>query len=369
MRILTITSDTYVSITALMIQSLRVWHPRIPVVVYALETGWTASHSDQLAALGVTVRIVPEPDMRHRAGAMGSAVFCVWKLSVLMEQTEPYLLLDSDTLILRPLDELLAMIERDGWMTVNEGTRLGRYFEGDITRLMPMSEAQREWPGFNTGVLGCHPDLHRDVVALAHKWSEQIGGIFLGDQGLLNLAWCHLRPAMPPSADVQFNGGWSRDHRVNLRQTIVHLAGFEGLFSPADKLAHQQALWSAWPRGVRLVNLTDTCFWREHLPRHPWPWLNQCDRPVHRAFVRQMRQASRALAGTPWLLVENGYQAYLVDRELLAQVDAFWAREGHAFARVRHKPTFHLNGAGGATPAWWRRIVRWRMAMRARLPH
>ncbi|MEX1090716.1 MAG: hypothetical protein WEC36_16010 [Phycisphaeraceae bacterium] len=364
--ILTVTSDNYLPCTRLLLESLRVWHAETAVTVYALERGWTPRHTAQIEDAHTRVRVLAEPEARHRqGGAAGN--YAVWKIDVFAMQTQPFLFLDSDILVLAPLLRVAALLRRDGWFSVQEGTPLSSYYQGLITRLMSLPPAAAALRSFNTGVLACDPCRHQALFGLARDWGRQVSGMYLGDQGLLNLAWYQLYGLMPPPGTPRFNGGWGGDDRVDLSQVILHFARPNYPPPGGGKLLDQQRIWRAWPKGVPLLDLTDTDFWRRSLP-HPWQWLNQCTLPRHRRFVRQMRAASLALRGCEHLLIADRYQAYLLHPKVLAEVASFWARSRHLFVGLPHRPTFNLNSHGQLTSAWARRWPRLRSTLRAHLP-
>ncbi len=361
MRLITVTSDNYLPSTLMMLESVRVWHPALPVTVYALEKGWNADHKARLREMDAEVEVIPEHDPRQRSGPVGTTLFAVWKIEVFLRQAEPFLFLDSDILALKPLDEVFRRVERDGWLSVEEGTTLGFYNQGDIAALSGLPEAAGSLKSFNTGVLGCDPRAHREVFELALEWSRLIKAIAFGDQGLINLAWHRVRGGMPPSAGRQFNGGFFDDGAIDLTNTILHFAGDHvwRMMKQAGRKRFelQHDVWSAWPKGVGLTNLRDTSFWERSLP-HPWPWLNQCTQARHHGFVRRVREASLELRDTPWLLLRDRYEAHLLHRRVLAGLDAFWKREASRFSGLNYRPTYHLNPRGMATSSLRRRVAR-----------
>ncbi len=361
MKIVTVTSDNYLPLTKMLAESIRIWHADLPIVVYALESGWGDEQSAQLAGLDLEIRSLPEPDTRFRSGAnLGSgSVHALWKLDALLEQDEPFLLLDADVLVLKPLDPIFKATEADGWFTVYEGTPLKKYHQGEVTLLTGFAELSDDLASFNTGVLGCDPAKHRAVFEVAREWGGQITNIFLGDQGLMNLAYYKLYQDIPEGRDHHFNGGWTGQGQVNLAQTILHFGGPKTRQAGMTKHSAMESVWATWPKGVKLVNLTDTEFWQKSMP-HPWPWLNQCNQHKYRSFVKAMRRESRTLIGTPWLLVENEWQAYLLDRKLLNDLDRFWAQHSERFRRVRCIPTYHLGSDGTMPSRWGRRLRRWK---------
>jgi hypothetical protein len=362
LKIITITSDNYVANTALLLESLRVWHPDIEVTVYALATGWTAAHARMLTALGAAVQVIPEVDPRRRGGALGQAVHTAFKLDVLREQTQPFVYLDSDILVLQPLDGIFQSVARDGWFSINEGTTLGVYNQGPVGALTQLAADQGQHKSFNAGVIGCIPDRHRDLFVLAQQWAGAIPWNYHGDQGLLNLAWFKLRGGLPPSADTRYNGGWRRDQRIILTQVILHFAA-EGYPAPGQsKLEDQTRVWSNWPRGQKITPLTETDFWRDSQP-HPWPWVNQGSQRRYRAFVAAMRARSLSLLGTPFLVVDTADQAYLLHARVLADLHRFWSRHAAPFQGLRYRATVHLGDRGVPTSRLGQFAGRWRRTL------
>ncbi|NJL30851.1 MAG: hypothetical protein HC898_04040 [Phycisphaerales bacterium] len=248
MRFITVTSDNYVAATARMVASLRQWHADDPVVVYALEQDWNSQLEKHFDGMQLQIRHLPEPDKRYRQGTLGQSVFARWKLDVFLDQQEPFIFLDSDTLLLRPLYELIKQTLELGWFTVNEGTTLGQYAQGDISHHVELPDHDESRSGFNTGVVGCVPEGHREVFELAAQWAAKIKGNLLGDQGLLNLAWYELHGDLPPGQSSLYNGGWHTDDTMNLSQAILHFA--RPNYTTEQKLHDHHRIWEAWPRGI-----------------------------------------------------------------------------------------------------------------------
>jgi hypothetical protein len=358
MQLLTVTSDNYVEITRGLLRSVRAWHPELPVAVYVLDTGWSAKYESLLTPFNVDIRVVHEHgNLGNRTSWSGGGIYNAYKLDVFLEQTQPFLFLDSDILVLRPLDRLFDHIRHHGWLTCHDGVPLGDYTQGPISKLVSIPEADAKQRGFNTGVLGCMPESGRDVLLQARQWVDQVSENFLGDQGLLNLAWWVKRGRVPPNADSRFNGGWREDDRIELRNTIVHFARRD--YGGPSKLHDQTRVWNAWPKGVALTDLIDTPFWQQSLP-HPWAWLNQANQRKHRAFLRHMRAESRSLLGMRWLLIEDADHAFLLDGKVLAEQEKFWAANAASFKDVPHKPVYHLPGGGRPASAWSHRWDRFR---------
>jgi len=365
LQALTLTSDNFVDSTVLMLTSLRVWHPDLPVVVYALDTGWTDEHAAKLAKLDVELRLIEEADPRHRGGADGRAIQNVHKMDIFLAQQQPYLFLDSDILVLRPLHELFERIETDGWATVREGTPLVAYWQGDITDVVELDEIPQGTPSINTGVLGCNPSKHRALFELAASWIPRISGIRSGDQGLINVAWFKKHGRIPETVGNKYNGGWLADDSIRLTNSIIHFA--RPNYPPPGRSKHddQQRVWDAWPCGVELTNLTDTAFWRDSQP-HPWPWTNQCNRKAYRDEVKRVRAASRDLGNPAGVVIEDAYQAYLLDAELLQSIRSWWAANAEKFEGLRVAPTYCLT-THGVPPALPQRLQRLRLAVMSRL--
>lgn len=351
MNFITVTSDNYVPATELMLRSLRVWYPDMPVVVYALDTGWTDRHAAQLAPLNVTIRLIAEHgNTAFRGGAMGGSVHALFKLDALLEQTEPFLYLDADILVLAPLTEIFDAVQRDGWFTVHEGTTLAQSNAGEVAALTQFNGDHSKQTILNSGVLGCDPARFRDVFALALKWGRQISSNYQGDQGLINLAWFKLHGRIPPDHDTTYNGGWLSDDRIVLTQHIVHFARANYPAKGRRKVDDMRRVWDAWPTGVQLRRLRDEPFWRESLP-HPWQWQNQCTARRHRDVVQQLRSASDRIADASWLVVDNPYEAHLLSPRLRRSLSEFWREHAHRFAGVPYVPTYHLAPDGKSWPA------------------
>ncbi|MCC5830365.1 MAG: hypothetical protein JJU36_13050 [Phycisphaeraceae bacterium] len=367
MRIVTITSDNYVPYTSLLLESIRIWHPKIPITVYSLEQGWTEEAGRALEPYGVNIRLLKEEDVsRRQAGTIKTA----FKLDAAIEEKEPFLYLDSDILVLRPLDRAFDLIHREGWLSVRDHEPLRSYYEGDITSLVKVDEATLEERSFNAGVVGFNPVTHpqyRRTFEQARDWIGQVSRIYTGDQALQNFAWVHLFGRLPEHAGYTFNCGVGADGTFELGATVVHLCGGARKPIGADKLSNQKLIWNHWPRGVEMVPLVETDWWNQSVP-HPWKWINQCTQPLHRQFVREMRRSSTRLRGIPWLVINSPDEAYLIDTEVLKEISDFWASNRSRLAGVPHRPTYHLPGYHGQPSTReprWKRIGR---ELRSRLP-
>ncbi len=368
MNIITVTSDSYMPCTVAFLGSLRAWHRDVPVTVYALDSGWGLEQTQALDPFNVKIRTIDEMGKTdNRGGALGGAVHNAYKLDVFLEQPEPYLFLDSDILVLKPLDWLFDYILENTWASSHEGTSLEVYNRGEISKLTQFPGPLPSGGTLNSGVIGCVPQAHNKVFALAREWASQISSNMHGDQGLINLAWYKLRGKVPENVGNEFNGGWLRDDRIKLTNTLLHFARPDYPVPPRSKQEDQSNIWAAWPKGIKLTNLTETDFWADSQP-HPWDWLNQCNQRQHRQFVRAMRQRSRALIGVEWLVVENADQAYLLDGEVLDSLDNFWRKQAHRFSGLRYVPTFHMADGGEPIPRWPQRVRRWRDDLMSLIP-
>jgi hypothetical protein len=346
MNFITVTSDNYAQMARTMVESLRVWYPSDPVIVYALDTGWTDEHAKLFDGLNITLRILAEQgDTSFRGGASGSSVFAIFKLDAFVEQTEPFIFLDADTLVLGPLTEIIDAVTRDGWFTVHEGTTLAQSNAGEVGALSQLQGDLSKQTILNSGVLGCDPARYGDVFKLALDWGRQIKGVYQGDQGLINVAWYKLHGHIPPDHDKIYNGGWLQGDRIVLTQRVLHFARANYPAKGRRKVDDQAAIWSVWPRGVALRRVRDELFWRESLP-HPWPWLNQCVSPKYAAKVRAMRDASDSIADVSWLVVDNEYEAHLLSPRVRKALNAFWREHASRFTGVPHVPTYHMAQGG-----------------------
>lgn len=351
MNFITVTSDNYAQMASTMVESLRVWYPNDPVLVYALDTGWTEDHAKLFDGLNVTLRIIAEHgDTSFRGGASGTSVHALFKLEALIEQVEPFVYFDADMLILAPLTEILDTTRRDGWFSVHEGTKLSQINAGEVAALTNISNDLTSQTVLNSGVVGCDPARYGDVLKLAQKWGKQVKGIYQGDQGLINLAWYKLHGHIPPDHDKTYNGGWLQGDRIVLTQRVLHFARANYPAKGRRKVDDQTAIWRVWPRGVALRRLHDEPFWRASLP-HPWPWPNQCTSPKFAAKVRAMRDASDSIADVSWLVVDNEYEAHLLSPRVRKALNAFWAEHASRFTGVPHVPTYHLMQGGKLVPA------------------
>lgn len=370
MKLITVTSDNYVGHTRLMLESLRVFHADLPVVVYALERGWTPAHAGPLTELGATVAPLGERDASNRSKETQlTGMHAVFKLDAMCQQAMPFVFVDGDALVLRPLDDLFDRVRRDGWVSSNDDSPLRQYCEGPVMELVDVPESARSQFAFNSGVIGCdpvgHPDMRR-VFDTAKEWSLKLASIRCGDQGLLNLAWVKCFGRVPPHAGFRFNAGFNRE-RFDAGCTILHLHGFPTWDGERDKLAIHRRIWDAWPRGVRLVNLDETEFWRRSLP-HPWPWLNQCNQSKHRAFVAKMRRDSETLLEPSWLLVRDEFEAYLLGERVLAAARKFWEQHAARFVNVPMSQTYLLDRGGVVRPRWGGGMSRIKAELRRMMP-
>jgi hypothetical protein len=344
MRVITLTSANYVPMTRLMLASVRAWHADAPVTCYALEAGWGPGPEGELRALGADVEVMPASAKLKLKSNLG------WKLVVLARQAEPVLFLDSDVLALRPLDRAFEAVALDGWFSVLEGATLGSYYRGEIRDVVGLPQGIGPVRSFNTGVLGFDPGRFGDVVRLAADWGDRITDIWLGDQGLLNLAWYHLRGRVPGCGGRHYNGGWEPDGRFDPTQALLH---FSEPYSPGGnpgRAALMQEVWDRWPKGVKLTPLTETDFWAASQP-HPWGWVNQCNQRQFRGAVGRIRELSREHPLPAGTVVESPHQAYLLHREVRAKLAAEWADLAPKFAGLPVRGTYHLRAGGGPTSA------------------
>lgn len=379
MRIVTITSDNYVDHTHLLLESIRVWHPKMEVALYHI--GATDDVAVDVTDPYVCVRTLHDPVASDETERKARRI--ALKIDVLLEQKRPFLYLDGDTLVLRPLDRLASLIQVRGWVSVDDHEPLAVYDQPELRSLIRIPADCRSRRSFNAGVLGMAPGGpvdYRPVLEQARAWSLERGpvtvrGIDLcrayerrsGDQALLNLAWFKHFGQSPASAGYLLNQAVGQDGTIDLGSTIIHLCGAARKPLGATKLENHQRIWNAWPRGVDMTPLQETDWWRRSLP-HPWPWLNQCTQHRHRRFVRQMRASSGELKDIPWLVIRDPFEAFLIDRDVLAEIDRFWRDHAHQLHNVLHRPTFHLPGHHGRTPPTGRRWQRACHELRSLLP-
>lgn len=358
MRVITLTSANYVPMTRLLLASVRAWHADTPVTCYALEAGWGPGPEAELRAIGADVEVLPASAKLKLKSNLG------WKLVVLGQQAEPVLFLDSDVLALRPLDRVFEAVERDGWFSVSEGAILDSYYQGEIRDVVELPEFTEDVRSFNTGVVGFDPARFGDVVRLAAEWGDRVTDIWLGDQGVLNLAWYHLRGGVPACGGRHYNGGWEPDGRFDPAQVLLH---FSEPYSPGGNARRQEMMervWAGWPKGVRLTPLGETDFWAATQP-HPWGWLNQCNQRKHRAAVTRVRERSRQVPLPAGTVIETPHQAYLLHPEVLARLAAEWAELAPKFVGLPVRPTYHLRRDGGPTSAVRRRSALAGLALSA----
>ncbi len=378
-QLITVTSDNYVGHTHLMLESLRVWHgdpERYPMTVYALETGWTNEHTRSLDPFDVTVKLLHEADTKHR-NADGSTAQNTFKLDAFLDQDSPFLLIDSDILVLRPLDEALEKLLADGWFSVFDNARLETYYEGDITGLIDLPDELASARSFNSGVFGFDPVAHpeyRQTVQRAKEWAGQVRKIYTGDQALLNFAYLEQFGRVPDNSGYDFNSGLDTQGRFELGRAILHQMGPNYRVLGEDRQAVHRALWQAYPRLAPgqpplMTRLDQTAFWRASLP-HPWDWINQCNQRRYRKKVEQMRERSKALLDpvqidglahtqTDWLVLNSEHEAYLLDDAVLKAVEDFWQANAHRLADLKYFPTLHLDPGGVAKHAGLvRRLAR-----------
>ncbi|MCC5830366.1 MAG: hypothetical protein JJU36_13055 [Phycisphaeraceae bacterium] len=369
MRIVTVTSDNFLDSTCLLLESLRLWH-REPVAVYALEQDWTEAHSARLEPFNVELHMVAEPDKRHRQGGAGRPFHALWKLDVFLAQDQPFVYLDADTLVLRSLDHVFERTARDGWFTVLEGTRVAHYNQGPIAEVTGIGPEAEQVRSFNTGVLGCDPARHRDVFAQAREWGHgvRVSGVYFGDQGLMNLAWYRLHGGtMPPDGGEAYNTGLAPGGRIKLHSAVLHFAGPHFMATKKSKAQCARDVWAAWPHGVKLVDLTETEFWRRSQP-HPWAYINQVSLPRFRSKVNELRKQSHELIGTEYLLVPSADHAWLLDSEVLKETCAFWREAAGRFAELSYLPTYHLAEGGRPVSSAVHRWDRFKRTIRSCLP-
>lgn len=367
MKIVTVTSDNYAGMTARMLESLRIWHPDLPVEVHALETGWTDQHTTLIEGQRATVVPLAEESPEHRNMAAGKTIQACWKLHVFAAQQQPFLFLDGDMLILAPLDDIFAAVDKDGWFCVHEKTEICQYNQGDIRKLTQLPDEGVGVSTINTGVLGCKPDDYRDIFQQAIDWSTQITGILSGDQGLTNLAWYQLRGRIPPSHSTLYNGGWHTNNLMVLSQVILHFARPNYPGPGRTKEGDQLAIWSVWPQGRQVTDITQTTFWKSLLP-FPWEWPNHCTQPRYRDVVRRCREQSRSLPENQLIAVNTPWQAFLIDSAVLGRIRQEWLQAAGDFARVPHEPTYHLNPYAKPRSAFALTFERLKHELRSRMP-
>ena len=150
MRIITVLSADYLEMTELFLESLRVWHPHVPVVCFAIPDGWTVEAEKQLERFDVSIELLRNDPPRKLRKA--------WKLEALATQTEPVVLMDVDMLVLRPIDLVFETVQKVGWFTVFEGTKLRDYYQGGIQTELQLHDSDLDVRTFNTGLVGYDPE-------------------------------------------------------------------------------------------------------------------------------------------------------------------------------------------------------------------
>lgn len=356
MKAIALVSSAYREMTRRMFESFRVWHPDVPAVCYAIPGDWTDADTRSLNEIGVDVEIMSGPYPFPWNSKIG------WKLVALQGQTEPLLCLDTDMLVLRPLDRVFEAIEKDGWFSVLEWATLGDSYKGEITALFDLPEEARSFSTFNGGLIGYDPARYQAVYDLAFNWGTKVNFVWLWEQALANFAWYHLHGRIPPDGGHLFNGGWGADARFPLTQAILH---FAGPYSPGgndrrDSLMAE--LWDKWPRGERLVPLRETDFWKASLP-HSWVYVNHCNQRRYRSEVKRIRQLSKELCPRSGVIVEDEYQAYLLAPEVRAALAADWAKRAPSFAGLPIRATYHLKQDGAGLTGLGQRARLLRMSL------
>ncbi len=360
-RVITITSDNYLQHTLLLLESLRNWHPQIDVDVYALTQGWSAEHEKALAPLRVNVHHLQEQNAGNRKYTQGAGLQTIFKLEVYRQQQRPFLYIDSDCLILRPLDRAFEIIQRIGWLARHDGYNLGDYYEGDITRQVALKPEDKTLPSLSAGIIGCDPikfPVWHQVIERSNDWASKVSHILHGDQGLISLAFYDLCGGVPADSHREFNHWIGRDGRTDLDGTILHVLGWKHTALGSSMLEVHRKLYEAWPKDANIIDLRTTEFWQQSLP-HPWPYLNQCDQPAYRNKVRQMREQSMALLNVPWLLWRDPNESYLLNPRVVRYADQFWRDNAHRLAGFPHRPTYHLGGNGKFVAHPWQSARRW----------
>ena len=345
MRIITVLSADYLEMTELFLESLRVWHPHVPVVCYAIPDGWRPEAEKQLERFDVSIELLCNDPPRKLRKA--------WKLEALAKQTEPVVLMDVDMLVLRPIDLVFKTVQKEGWFTVFEGTKLRAYYQGEIQKHLELTDTELDVRTFNTGLVGYDPNHYGHVISTAYHYAESIDKIWgIGDQALTNLAYYSHHRQMPSGHSFLYNGGWnvvSNGIRFNLAQAVMHFTGPafppRGLGYVESKLSKMRDIWSKWPTGLPLQPFSETMVWKDSLP-HPWSWLNQCTQSQYREAVRRIRQASLALHGQEGIVIESAYEAYLLDPGVRKWLSQYWKHQGKRFQGLPHHATFHLRTGG-----------------------
>lgn len=354
-RTITITSTNFVPMTLLMLESFRAWHPdpnQYPVTVYALEQGWEPALEADLRRYAGSVEVLTEENTEHRK----AGVHCAFKLDAFLKQADKFLYLDSDVLVLGPLDAAWEIIGKTGWLSVTDHLTVEHYLEPHLRDLV---EPKPEWAvlrSFNAGIMGADystKPVTRSIIETAHQWAGVAGKVTYGDQALLNLAWLKLTGGLPVHAGYRFNSGILDDGRFELGNQILHFCGGNYRRIHEDRLSAMGTVWKAWPRisgnaPAPLRNIEHTPWWTNSLP-HPWPWLNQCGQRQYRHKLRQMRAASLELLENrqfEWLILPTADHATLLDTQVLNAIEAFWSEHASTLSNCPHRPTANLRPQG-----------------------
>jgi hypothetical protein len=274
-------------------------------------------------------------------------------------QREVFLWLDSDTLVLRPLDRLVAALDSDGFFAVADYVPLFHFHWGELAPMTGLVRPAASVTSFHTAVLGCDPARHGEVLAQAQQWAGRLTGRYYTEQALINLAWHKLRAQAPRDGGAAYCAGSGpvRVSRFALESAIVHLAALRWQSGGGGKAQYQLDIWNHWPRARRLQPLAETDFWRRLGPL-PWQWPNQCNQHQYRAFVAAARCLSRELKDLDGVIIKDRMQAYLLDVAVLDQLDRYWTDAAAAFRGVPILPTYHLRGGGIMQPLWRARQAR-----------
>jgi hypothetical protein len=338
MHVVTVTSDTYLESTTMLIESIRQWHPELAIVVYALSGGWTSAMTERLVGANVSLRMIREQSAADRGHA---GQFCSWKLAVLAEQTSPFLYLDADILVLKPLDDAVRLIRSDGWLTAHDTPMLYRYCNERVRRLVAFAPHVMRTPSFNAGVIGCDPKRHGDIFKLARSYQRHVKHVLFGDQALLNIAWSALYDAPSPDAGTTFNGGWRyrifrRDEklRFDLTQTVLHL------FCVRKKVPLQRKIWDRWPRGARFTAVSQTPFWSE--------WVRPAlAAPTYCEFAERLAVARVKSGGLhpgehEYIVARDGLEAFFLNEEVLETIGRRTDEAAGMLGDIPYLPTYHL---------------------------
>jgi len=262
------------------LRSLRQWYDG-PVTLHGWKSEGSGDIVTNIAAdgrLGDTVAAPREPAFKGRGDS--------WldKIDIMSAQygVDSSVLLDADTIIVGPLDELFEATERRGyavtqfcdWKTTNNiiknrVKRLRNFPELD--QMLVEACLESPYPSANVGIFGCIPGS--PVMPVWRHWSYVTRNIFIADESVMQaLLPRFIEQGLAEIVDGRFNCSTMRfQHVPDEEVRIWH--GHGNSFLRPTKSPKGHAMW--WKRfeEARAQNLGNINAW---IDRHDSKWMSRC---------------------------------------------------------------------------------------------